>query len=58
MRNKKMNEYEKLMNKSAEYKKKCKKYLNKDVNLVMFYNNISIGYEEKARELKLLEMTK
>ncbi len=53
-----MNEYEKLMSKSAEYKKKCKKYLNKDVNLAMFYNNISIGYEEKARELKLSEMTK
>lgn len=53
-----MNEYEKLMSKSDEYKKKCKKYLNKDVNLAMFYSNVSIGYEEKARKLKLSEMTK
>ena len=53
-----MNEYEKLMSKSAEYKKKCEKYLNKDVNLAMFYNNISIGYEEKARELSLEDVDK
>lgn len=48
-----MGAYEEYMNESDEYLETCKKYLNKDTNLAMFYNNVSIGYKEKALNLSL-----
>ena len=50
--------FEEYMNKSNECIKKCKKYMNKDTNLAMFYNNASIGYKEKALNLSLEDATK
>lgn len=45
--------YEEYMNKSNDCVKICKKYINKDTNLVIFYNNASIGFKEKALNLSL-----
>lgn len=48
-----MSAYEEYINKSDKYLERCKKYLNKDTNLAMFYNKVSIGYKEKALNLSL-----
>lgn len=45
--------FEEYMDKSIKCTETCKKYMNKDTNLAMFYNNASIAYKEKALKLKL-----
>lgn len=45
--------FEEYMNKSIKCAEMCKKYMNKDTNLAMFYNNASIGFKEKALKLSL-----
>lgn len=50
--------YEEYMNKSNEYNETCKKYMNKDTNLAMFYHNVSIGFKEKALNLSLEDADK
>ena len=47
--------FEEYMNKCAET---CKKYMSKDTNLAMFYNNASIGFKEKALNLSLEDANK
>ena len=50
--------FEEYMNESNKYTKMCKKYMNKDTNLAIFYNNASIGYKEKALNLSLKDADK
>ena len=45
--------FEESMNESIKCAEMCKKCMNKDTNLAMFYNNASIGYREKALNLSL-----
>ena len=46
-------EYSNLIKLAEEYETKSKKYLKKhDVNMAMFYNNVSKGYKIKADKLK------
>lgn len=53
-----MTVFEEYMNKSIKCTETCKKYINKDTNLAMFYNNASIGYKEKALNLSLEDSDK
>ena len=50
--------FEEYMDKSIKCTEMCKKYMNKDTNLAMFYNNASIGYKEKASNLSLEDADK
>ena len=50
--------FEEYMNESIKCAEICKKYMNKDTNLAMFYNNASIGYREKALKLSLEDANK
>ena len=50
--------FEEYIDKSIKYTETCKKYMNKDTNLAMFYNNVSIGYKEKALNLSLEDVDK
>jgi hypothetical protein len=50
--------FEEYMNESNKCTKMCKKYMNKDTNLAIFYNNASIGYKEKALNLSLEDADK
>ena len=53
-----MTTFEEYINKSIKYSETCKKYMNKDTNLAMFYNNVSIDYKEKALNLSLEDACK
>ena len=49
-----MNDYEKLMNKSNECCLKAIEFARKgDWNMVIFWKNVSVGYKEKALNLKV-----
>lgn len=50
--------FEEYMNKSIKCAETCKKYMSKDTNLAMFYNNASIGFKEKALNLSLEDANK
>lgn len=50
--------FEEYMDESIKCIETCKKYMNKDTNLAMFYNNASIGYKEKALNLSLEDANK
>lgn len=46
-------EYSNLIKLAEEYENKSKKCIKKhDVNMAMFYNNVSKGYKIKADKLK------
>ncbi len=53
-----MGAYEEYTDKSIKCGETCKKHMNKDTNLAMFYNNASIGYKEKALNLSLENVDK
>ena len=50
--------FEEYMNKSIKCAETCKKHMNKNNNLAIFYNNASISYKEKALNLSLEDADK